>query len=442
MITTPISDFLDGYTSRTGLVRAHMPGHKGFLPSQRRDITEIRGADYLFAPAGIILESERNASRLFGSKATFYSTEGTSLSVKAALYLAMRAAPGRKKHRVVALRNVHKSFVSAAALLGFEIGWVYGTGNLLEREFPFDEIEKALSARPDPPDCLYVTGPDYLGRSCDIGRLARLAHKYDTFLVVDSAHGAYLRFLEPDTHPLSLGADIVCDSAHKTLPVLTGGAYLHLGCCIPDDIIKAAPEAMELFGSTSPSWLILDSLDRANGLLSGCRGFYEQAREKTDGLKKSLRRQGWDVAPSDPFRVTLKTKSFGYTGEQASAILEENGIFAEFCDRDYLVLMLTGYNDPHGLDRIENVLGTVPRLDPICEVPPEMTPPVVSMTPREALFARRETVPAAEAAGRVFLGCALSCPPAVPVIVAGETVGTDTVAALEYYGIKDVEVAG
>ena len=441
MITTPISDYIDGYLSRKGVVRAHMPGHKGVVPGMARDITEIDGADYLFDPKGIILESEKNASRLFGSKATFYSTEGSSLSVKAALYLAMRMNPDKKTHTVVALRNVHKSFISAAALLGFEIRWVYGAGSLLDREFSSDEIAAALAAGKEPPDCIYVTSPDYLGRIRDISGLADLAHKCGSLLVVDNAHGAYLKFLCPDTHPLTLGADSVCDSAHKTLPVLTGGASLHLGGRIPDDAVKAAPGAMELFGSTSPSWPVLESLDRANPYIRDNRETFDEAAKRIARLGETLKNQGWEVVPSDPFRITVKTKSFGYIGTHVAVILENKGVFVEFADRDYVVLMLTGFNAVSDFDKIGNAFGTIRRREPVDEDPPEIGPPVVAMTPREALFACRETVSAEKASGRVFLGCALSCPPAVPLTVAGEVIGGDTVRAFSYYGIKEVEVS-
>ncbi|MCR5783907.1 MAG: aminotransferase class I/II-fold pyridoxal phosphate-dependent enzyme [Clostridia bacterium] len=441
MITTPISDYIDGYLSHKGVVRAHMPGHKGVIPGMSRDITEIDGADCLFDPKGIILESEKNASRLFGSKATFYSTEGSSLSIRAALYLAMRMNPDKKEHTVVALRNVHKSFISAASLLGFEIRWVYGTGSLLDREFSLDEIAAALAAGMEPPDCIYVTSPDYLGRIRDISGLAGLAHKYGSLLVVDNAHGAYLKFIAPDTHPLTLGADIVCDSAHKTLPVLTGGAYLHLGHSVPDEVIKTAPGAMELFGSTSPSWPVLESLDCASRFLSENSGSIKRAADRIEQLGESLRECGWDVLPSDPFRITVKTKSFGYIGAHVAGILKNEGIIVEFADRDHVVLMLTGFNTESDFHRIENAFGTLRRQDPVDEDPPEIGPPVIAMTPREALFARSETVSAEMASGRVFLGCALSCPPAVPLIVAGEVTGPDTVRAFSYYGIKEVEVS-
>ena len=125
MSETPICDFVKEYVKRDA-VRLHMPGHKGkadFFCAEY-DITETDGADSLFEASGIIAKSEKNASEIFGCH-TFYSAEGSSLCIRAMLYLALSKSKSKK---VVAARNVHKSFVSAAALLGIDVKWLYGNG--------------------------------------------------------------------------------------------------------------------------------------------------------------------------------------------------------------------------------------------------------------------------------------------------------------------------
>ena len=114
-----------------------------------------------------------------------------------------------------------------------------------------ETLEKALSG--SRPAAVYVTSPDYLGGQCDIAALAETAHRHNVPLLVDNAHGAYLHFLTPPQHPLDLGADLCCDSAHKTLPVLTGGAYLQIGPQAPPDFTANGRQALALFGSTSPT---------------------------------------------------------------------------------------------------------------------------------------------------------------------------------------------
>ena len=232
-MTTPVADFLRAYAA-SGTARLHMPGHKGRGPlgCEAWDLTEISGADSLYEAAGVIAESEENAAALFGSGATFYSTGGSSQCVKAMLFLALQNRPAGTPPVILAARNVHKSFVHAAALLDFEPLWLWpeeGTGSsLCACPITAEGLERALEALPAPPAAVYVTSPDYLGNLADIPALAEVCHAHKTPLLADNAHGAYLCFLAPSRHPLDLGADLCCDSAHKTLPVLTGGAYLHV----------------------------------------------------------------------------------------------------------------------------------------------------------------------------------------------------------------------
>jgi arginine/lysine/ornithine decarboxylase len=131
------------------------------------------------------------------------------------------------------------------------------------------------------PCAVYVTSPDYLGNQQDLAGLSAVCAARGIPLLVDNAHGAYLHFLPQPAHPLDLGATACCDSAHKTLPVLTGGAYLHIAKNAPERYARDAKRAMALFGSTSPSYLILQSLDRANAYLAG--GYAESWRNAQGG---------------------------------------------------------------------------------------------------------------------------------------------------------------
>ena len=225
---TPICDFAKAYAHRSP-VRLHTPGHKGqgFLGFENLDITELNGADDLYCPTGIIRESEENAGKLFGCH-TFYATEGSSQCIRAMVYLAMLWAKSQgKTPRIAAGRNAHRTFLSAVALLDVNVDWLFpeeADGYLSCRITP--ERLEALFTGDAPPTAVYVTSPDYLGQMADIRKLAEVCHRHGCLLLVDNAHGAYLKFL--DGHPMELGAHMCCDSAHKTLGVLTGGAYLHI----------------------------------------------------------------------------------------------------------------------------------------------------------------------------------------------------------------------
>lgn len=184
-------------------------------------------------------------------------------------------------------RNVHRAFVYAAALLDFEIVWLWPERSTSLCGCPVspDTLERTLAEMPAPPAAVYLTSPDYLGGMADISALAEVCRKHGTLLAVDNAHGAYLRFLEPSCHPLDFGADLCCDSAHKTLPVLTGGAYLHISRAASASLRESAKTAMAMFGSTSPSYLTLASLDLCNRYLAD--GYRDRLREMCGRLEEA-----------------------------------------------------------------------------------------------------------------------------------------------------------
>ena len=441
---TPIADFIRDYTA-SGVSRLHMPGHKGVGPlgCEAWDITEVRGADSLYEASGVIAESEGRAARLSGSGATSYSTGGSSQCVRAMLYLALQNRPAGTVPVVAAARNVHKSFVYAAALLDFAPLWLWPEGanpSICSCPVTARGLEAVLAAMDAPPAAVYVTSPDYLGNCQDIAALAAACHARGTVLAVDNAHGAYLRFLEPSRHPLDLGADICCDSAHKTLPVLTGGAYLHIGKNAPAGLRENARAALALFGSTSPSYLTMASLDLCNGALA--EEYPARLRAwaaRVEGLRERLRAMGWTVCPSDPLRLTLDAAASGLTGLALAELLRQGGAECEYADGTYTVLMATPENREEDLERVLHALGKNRR-------PPlerAVLPPAKgeqAMSARQALFAPQETVPAAESLGRVCGAPTVSCPPAIPIAVSGERIGPEALALFRHYGVEAVDV--
>ena len=444
-MTTPICDFVARYAAVQPL-RLHMPGHKGrnVLGLEQADITEIPGADVLYHPMGIILESERNAAALFGTERTVYSTEGSSLPIRAMVYLtALYAASLGKRPLIAAGRNAHKVFITAAALLDVDVAWLYpeNGGNLLSCEITPEGLDGYLKNTRELPTAVYITSPDYLGNMADVGGLSKVCRKFGCLLLVDNAHGAYLNFLPESRHPMALGADLCCDSAHKTLPVLTGGAYLHISGSAPELFSLAADQAMALFASTSPSYLILQSLDKANEALSSS---WVEALHRAAGewekVKARLRIFGYSLAGQEPLKLTILPKDYGYTGDELSRILEEKNVFCEFSDPDHLVLMLPVEYDPELPDRLTEAFLKIPRREAISIPAPALHWAETVLRPHEALFLPSRMVPAAEAAGRIMADPTVSCPPAIPVVCSGERIEEWAVEAMEYYGITQVRV--
>lgn len=438
---TPIVDFLTQYAS-SKCIRMHMPGHKGIGELERTDITEIIGADSLFNADGIIGKSERYAGENFGAY-SFYSTEGSSLSIRAMLHLAgLYARENGSPPLILAGRNAHRSFISAAALIGFATQWLYSAEkSYLSCNITPSELDDKISSMIKKPTAVYITSPDYLGNIADIYGLSCVCKKHGILLLVDNAHGAYLRFLDPSHHPIDLGADMCADSAHKTLHALTGAGYLHISKNAPKMFRDEAKSAMSLFASTSPSYLILSSLDKLNVILQdGYREKLSCKIQKINIIKRKLLDIGYTILDGEPLKITINAKPYGYTGDELSRILYQKNIVSEFSDGDYLVLMPSLDTDDAELDVLLSVLNAVPKKEPLCFPTPTLTPPTCLLSPRDAVFSPSEEIFVDNALGRVLADVTVSCPPAVPILVSGEVVSEEAINAFKYYGTKKIKV--
>ena len=518
---TPIVDFVNEYIAKD-TVRMHMPGHKGVkhLGAEAMDITEIKGADVLYHADGIIAESEANAAAIFGTARTVYSTEGSSLCIRAMLMLVTMLARshGRQRAVIAAGRNAHKTFITAAGLMDADVRWMYANGaaacegtdtttgseaGLVSCRLSARDIEEhILSSKPD---AVYITSPDYLGNVADIRAIAEVCHKHGCLLLVDNAHGAYLAVRErqeafaseennsctlkhgltlPDInpktvkkqtsdinarseedannsglrkkapadskcqkktgtlrHPIALGADLCCDSAHKTLPVLTGGAYLHIAHRAPSICVDVAEQAMSMFATTSPSYLILQSLDLANKLMTETMpARLAELREMTACLKQQLTAAGWELIGDESIKLTISAKPYGYIGDELADILREHNIEPEFSDPDYLVLMLSTDTSDSAIESLEEALLSISRRPAIQDKAPTPKPGIMGMSIRDALFSLSETIPVSEANGRILAEPGVTCPPAVPIAVCGELIDDNAIACFKYYGIDKVKV--
>ena len=439
---TPIFDFLKEYENKK-TSRLHMPGHKGnsCLGVEELDITEVPGADVLYNASGIIAESEKCAAKLFGTGKTLYSTEGSSLSIRAAVYLlSLYAKEKGKLPKILAARNAHKSFVSAAALCDVGVSWISGgEDSLFSCEIELSRLSERIKS--EKPQAVYITSPDYLGNCADIEAISKICHDEGVCLLVDNAHGAYLNFLEKSRHPIELGADIACDSAHKTLPVLTGGAYLHISKSAPKLFSKEAERAMSLFASTSPSYLVLASLDLANKSLSdGLPERIKKTAKKVSELKARLSESGYVLFGDEPLKVTLFAKPYGYTGEEIAEYLFEKNITVEAADSDFVVMMFSADTKEKDFEKVKSALASLEKKAEIKTAHPKIPGDAPKMSIRDALFSSCEVIKASAGAGRIFCDCALSCPPAIPIAIAGEEIGDAHIKCFEYYGIDTVRV--
>lgn len=466
---TPIYDFVTKYKS-SGISRFHMPGHKGqdFIGCEALDITEIEGADVLSMANGIIAESQFNASRLFGAGKTLYSTEGSSLCIKAMFMAVLTDARKQKKYKneyILAARNIHRSAIDACAILGIGMEFIihnglsnlyinniqkhlcYTPSGIIRNTITPQDIEIFLKNRQenneDYPIAVYITSPGYLGSISDIKGIAAICEKYFLPLIVDNAHGAYLAFLEENCHPLKLGAAICCDSAHKTLPVLTGGAYLHISEKYTEKYADIAAHALALFGSTSPSYLILQSLDLCNRYIAdNYKDRLAECIKTINKTKKLLQSNGICVLETEPLKIVINTANAGYTGIETSIEMRKYGIECEYADTEFIVLMATPENSLEDFNKIKKwASGTFlvhNKKEKLVLSKIHFKKPVQKMTIRDAAFAPSEIIDTKDSLGRICASETISCPPAIPIAVCGEIIDKNMVELFKIYGIKKI----
>ncbi|MBE6900263.1 MAG: aminotransferase class V-fold PLP-dependent enzyme [Ruminococcaceae bacterium] len=411
------------------LSRFHMPGHKGaenFPEYFKYDITEVEGADSLFESSGAILETEKRFSEIYGSGASLLSAGGSTLCIQAMLAAALD--PGDK---LIIARNCHAAAVNTIALLDLDPIWI-NPRDLKGAKAAFSENPEAKA--------VYLTSPDYFGVLSDIEAFADLAHEHGAKLLVDNAHGAHLHFTPIEMHPIALGADMCADSLHKSLPVLTGGAFLHLKDASLREIAK---QKMRLFGSTSPSYLIMLSADRCAEYLETKAKFdFAMLNGKVANLRYKAFEHG--LAPKvrnvEPARLVLSVKSTEMTGEEFGRKLREHGIEPEYVNDEWAVLMASPFNSERDFERVSEFIedtfgnGFASFEERLSKMPEK------AMSVRDAVFAEAEEIETEKATGRIAARLNLPCPPCIALAVPGEIIDEKTAALLIKYGINKINV--
>lgn len=442
---TPLKRALDEYI-RQDYARLHMPGHKGasispFGELMAYDVTEVEGTDSLFEDDGPLKELEEIFTRLYDTKGTVMSAGGSTLCIQAMLRMV-----AKKEDRILAGRNIHAAAVNAMALLGLEPVWVYPNRKQEERligEISPDEIRSVLEKEKqagtlDSLCAIYVTSPDYFGVMSDIRSIAQIAHEYGLPLLVDNAHGAHLHFLKEEYHPMQLGADLCCDSLHKTMPALTGAALLHTSDA------KYCPQmkgAMTVFGSTSPNYLIMLSMDStAAFLMQDGAERIQQTVTRCEELRQKAREKGF-VLPQhcDPMRLTLLLAGTGWDAQNFRKLLRKHKIMEEYLSDSGCVLLFSPFNREEDFKRTEALLDEVLiQNQPFTAFP--IVPSEKVMSLREAFLSPKESVPVEKAEGRIAAQVKITCPPGIPLVMPGERLHKEIIKILKNSGIFVIDV--
>lgn len=385
-----------------GRARFHMPGHKGLLLPE--DMTELSVTDDLYAPSSGIAEAEALAAKACGAARTILLTGGATAGLLAMLLCSV--PPG---HKVILSRNAHHAALSAC---------VWGDLDAVFTDDPARSIQEHPDAR-----AVLVTRPDYYGACEDLLPLSRLARERGMLLLADEAHGAHFAWWDAPKSAGRLGANAWVQSAHKTLPALTGAAWLHLSETMDEG---RARRFLRMVQTSSPPFPILRSLDDARAWMDahGAQALQALKASLAELRKRIAALPGYLNVPSDdPTRLVIATRGRGLTGLQAQALLRDRGVDVEMADDGCVVCITTVADTPESFRRLYEALAALPEGPPLppCEDKrPEPGPRAMGL--RQAALAKQEAVPLSLAAGRVASMGAGMYPPGVPFVLPGERV--------------------
>lgn len=448
--SSPLYSAIKNYIKQDNL-RLHMPGHaggKGFIDQALRefasmDLTEVPGLDDLYMPEGAIKESIELMAKAYGAQESFFLVNGASSGIHA---LLMAVACDNDK--VFIPRNAHRSFYGGLVLSGAipvyipcEIDEDLGVALSVSTDSLKERLEDNRDAK-----AIFVCSPSYYGSCSDISTIVELASGIE--VIVDEAHGAHFPF-----HPaypesaLSCGAAAVVNGLHKTLPVLTQGACLHLGKGF--SAANRVRNTFSLLSTSSPSYLIMASLDLARdfmekkgkGLLENARQLSREYKEKINGIK-GFRCYGDDllehkgVKAVDPLKVLIAVNGLSISGIQVGEILRQKyGIQLELTDDKLLLAMFSMFHERKDWDRLFKALREISwgySAQKICQKPPKFLPePIVVYSPRRAFQLSRRRVTLREARGKVSAEMIAAYPPGIPALLPGEIVSPDVLEYLQ-----------
>jgi arginine decarboxylase len=470
---TPLLDALKACAERPH-APFYTPGHKrGQGISQkiadvfgkaifRVDLPELTELDNLFAATGVIQQAQELAAQAFGAEKTWFLVNGSTCGIEAAILATCGVGD-----KIILPRNVHSSAIAGLILSGampIFLNPEYDSVLDIAHSITPDAVAAALEQHPDAKAVMMVY-PTYYGVCGDVGAIAQITHKYNIPLLVDEAHGAHFAFHpELPTTALVAGADLTVQSIHKTLGGFTQASMLHIqGTRIESDRIS---KALQLVQSTSPSYLLLASLDAARQqialygqqLMSHTLQLASEARSRIDQipglsvfnptpnpLETGVR--SYFVA-LDKTRLTVTVSGLGLTGFAAEEILDQQfGVTAEFASQQHLTFIISLGNTQKDIEQLVRAFTTLAEMS----LPPKSNNinlqrtdfklscflwddfinmgNAVRISPRQAFFAETETLPIPKATGRICAEIICPYPPGIPVLMPGETISK---SALEY----------
>lgn len=449
-LQTPLFDALEKFNKRKK-VSYHVPGHKNgqvFLDRGNElyhsllsiDATELTGLDDLHAPEGPIHEAEALLADLYHVKKSYFLVNGSTVG-----NLAMILATCTAGDTVVVQRNCHKSILHGLMLANVKPVFVtpnyegkWGIAGGIDAEV----VSNALTLYPET-KAIILTYPNYYGLAGDLSKIAAIAHEKDIPLLVDEAHGAH--FILGNSFPksaLTFGADIVVHSAHKTLPAMTMGSYLHVNSSLVDT--KNVEFYLQMLQSSSPSYPIMGSLDLARAYLASYTekdqqfliNKITQFKQKLAAINEIELLEPSAEFKKDPLKITIQSKR-GISGFELQSLLEEKGIYTELADARNVLFVFpllkkeADYPFDQTVELIANaVKGKNGRNIDIMEYKKSNEIMALSISYAEMKQTITKQVSFHEAIGKISSEMVIPYPPGIPLIMAGELITEEKINSL------------
>lgn len=425
----------------------HVPGHKNGmlsgLPSTLRsalsfDMTELTGLDDLHQPEEVIKEAQERLSNFYEADASYFLVNGSTVG-----NLAMIYATCRMGDVVLVQRNAHKSVFNALELVGAkpilltpEWDEVMASIGVLSEQ----QVKEALTLYPEA-RALILTYPTYYGTTGDsLEAIIATCHEYEIPVLVDEAHGAHFIIGKPfPKSALALGADVVVHSAHKTLPAMTMGSYLHINSSlVPKERVE---KYLQMLQSSSPSYLLMASLDDARAYAECYEEkdtiFFLQMRENL--MEQMNQIKGLQIIKSnDPLKLMVRVEN--YTGFQLLEALENENIYAELADPYQVLFVLpllkegTVYPIKEIKDKIEKAIDSLNKneIEVKINYPAKLTRDIAELCyNRDELEEfQSDWLNYEEAVGKVVADSVIPYPPGIPLLLAGERVRKEDIKLL------------
>lgn len=480
----PILDRLTAY-QKEGCYPWHMPGHKRRLYTIfprviadpfSIDVTEVEGLDDFHHPEGIIREAWERAAMVYGSHKSYYLVNGTTGGILAAVSCVCRLGDC-----ILVARNCHKSVYNAVRLLRLKP--VYIMPEWLGEWDMFggiaaDMVEEAVDDHPEA-KALVLVSPTYEGVASDIKKIAEITHRAGIPLIVDAAHGAHFEYMQAKVGSRSssehqgspmpairLGADLVVESLHKTLPAMTQCAILHENSGLIDR--ARLEEYLSIYQSSSPSYVFMTSIEACiekmdqerNRRFAVYQELLEEYRKRLGRLSHIHLMEQQDFGQwafgYDEGKLVFSVKKCGlqqgdhvvsFTGTMLADILHRKyRQMVEMAGGSYVIAMTSVADSKEAFDALSQSLEAIDRqLTDYGETADTIlygSLPEYRMDIAEAMDAEKSMVSFKEAAGRVSGAFLYAYPPGIPIIAPGEVVSTEILGEIERAKEKGLNLKG